>query len=886
MHAGAAAARALAEHARACARALAREAPQARARAAAAAAACARGLADARGCAPLPAPPASALPLAGTRWSVHARAFAASAAAAAPGGVAAEEDPWAIHYAAAARARAGEDVLLLGMGVPDTPTSHAVRAAAAAALDAPGGEGYAPAMGDERLRAAVVASMGADAASTSVCVTPGAQTALYMALRVAVARAGGSAPLVMTPAPAYTTYEHTIAMAGGEMARVETDEDAGFALHVSDLTAGLDAARAAGRAVAAVLLTNPHNPTGNVLSREELLAVGALCEAAGAMLIVDEVYAPLVFGASGRDGGGFAPVASVPELARHAFAVGSLSKAGLRPGWRVGWLAAPVGAEAEVEALSKAVLFGASPATQAAALTAMPLVAPGNAESRRYAARARALAEALADAEAAYDLGEGSDNAGLVHLHAPRGGLFAMVRVRACGAASGAEFASRLLEDHGVSVLPGGAFGAPDWVRVGLLADEAGMARAGAAIAATAKSFACEGVAARRSSAERDESNARAQGRAGEAMAQEPARGAVVVGGAAHAAWAREMHAHLQRQLPRAQIALWTEDQQGETSMHGTCVRGSAVMPRSIEWSRAALAVPFLTHVPTLVSIRMRTSKGALDAVRGAQAVFAWDPPRGLWDTPEVAQASQLALVQALGVGVDCLARGGAPPPRATIARVVDERAGARYARYVLAAALAHCAGMGPDARRGKRAATMDPADCAVGVMGSGAFGTAAAGALADAGFDVAVWSRKTAPRCAADVEVMLGPRRMGAFLARTRVLVLALPAVPATIDLVAEPELRALQAGGCVINVGRGEGAHARAECARVRMSCALGYSVCLRAGERARARVVPMLMCCPLLTCSIHLERTIESALHRRPSCRAQLRPPVVSNARCHIS
>ena len=76
-------------------------------------------------------------------------------------------------------------------------------------------------------------------------MTPGAQTALYMALRWPP-RAGGSAPLVMTPAPAYATYEHTIAMAGGEMARVETDEDAGFALHVSDLTAGLDAARAAG----------------------------------------------------------------------------------------------------------------------------------------------------------------------------------------------------------------------------------------------------------------------------------------------------------------------------------------------------------------------------------------------------------------------------------------------------------------------------------------------------------------------------------------------------------------------------------------------------------------------------------------------------------------
>ena len=131
------------EHARACARALARDARR-RARAAAAAAACARGLAG-PWCAPSRPHGAPACRHALVRARARIRRFRSRSV---PGGVAAEEDPWAIHRGGRASA-AGEDVLLLGMGVPDTPTSPAVRAAAAAALDAPGGEGYAPAMGDE-----------------------------------------------------------------------------------------------------------------------------------------------------------------------------------------------------------------------------------------------------------------------------------------------------------------------------------------------------------------------------------------------------------------------------------------------------------------------------------------------------------------------------------------------------------------------------------------------------------------------------------------------------------------------------------------------------------------------------------------------------------------
>lgn len=72
------------------------------------------------------------------------------------------------------------------MGEPDTPTSAAVRAAAAVRLNSPGGEGYAAALGEPALREAIVGALGADPSRAGVVVTPGAQTALYMALRLAL----------------------------------------------------------------------------------------------------------------------------------------------------------------------------------------------------------------------------------------------------------------------------------------------------------------------------------------------------------------------------------------------------------------------------------------------------------------------------------------------------------------------------------------------------------------------------------------------------------------------------------------------------------------------------------------------------------------------------
>ena len=547
---------------------------------------------------------------------------------------------------------------------------------------------------------------------------------------------------VLVPEPSYATYAATVAEAGGAYAATRLNQGGGFDLGADELAGAI-----ASRRPAAVLLTNPQNPAGNVAPAAALERVAEACAEAGSQLIVDEVYGPLAFSS--------APWVSVASLekTRGALCVGSFSKAGLRPGWRVGWLAYEAGTRLERDAvsLSKAVLFGTTPAAQAAALAAVPSLMPGNAEAARYERRLGALEDALSGQK-------------LLRLHPPQAGMFAMVNVAACGF-DGSAFAARLLDAHGVSVLPGAAFGAKDWVRVGLLADEAGMRRAGDALIATARTLAAKAgldVACRDGSSDTRPSTA--------TQADDAApRFATIVGGAENRSWALQFQEQLRRQDPRAELALWTEEEGA-----------------SEESGFAAAAA----------------------AVRGADAVFAWQPPRGIWQVVgEVGTTTKLVL--SLGVGTDSLAAAGAPPTGIALGRIVDPEAAERLGRYALTAALQHCVGLGPGASGAAGMPTIDPADCPVGVMGSGAFGATAARALAAAGFDVRIWSRSRPPAAGlgcADLDVDLGEERLDGFLRRTRVLVLALPAVAGTASLVGYDQLKKLQPGGCVINVGRGE--------------------------------------------------------------------------------
>jgi arginine:pyruvate transaminase len=277
----------------------------------------------------------------------------------------------------------------------------------------------------------------------------------------AVAEAGDE---VLVGDPMYATYEGVIRATGAGMVPLPLDPARGFRMAATDI-----AARVTPRS-RAILLTTPHNPTGAVLSAEDIAAIGKVARAHDLWIIADEVYEEMVF-----DGVRFASPLADPGLADRTIAVSSISKSHAAPGFRSGWC---VGPEAFTEALlplSEVMLFGNQPfladMTEAAIRDGSPVAAGMRA---RFAARAGRLATRLqADTP--------------LRVHRPEAGMFALVDVTATGM-DGDAYAQDLLDAEGVAVMPGASFGATlaPWVRVALTVGDAAFDEALRRIAAHA----------------------------------------------------------------------------------------------------------------------------------------------------------------------------------------------------------------------------------------------------------------------------------------------------------------------------------------------------------------------------------------------------------------
>jgi len=371
---------------------------------------------------------------------------------------------WQVHERAAGMARAGRDVIRLTIGEPDTAAPEALIADTAAALAA-GRTAYSSGRGEAGLRAALAerytARRGRTFGPDQVICLPGTQTALY-AVMAALAEAGDE---VLTGDPMYATYEGVIRATGADMVPVPLRPERGFRMCADDL-----AARITPRS-RAILLNTPHNPTGAVLTGDDVAAIGAVAARHDLWIVVDEVYEDLVF-----DGTGFVSPLADPALAGRVIAVSSISKSHAAPGLRSGWC---IGPPAFIEALlplAEVMLFGNQPfiadATEAAIRRGSEVAAGMRA---RFDARAAMLARTL---------GPGSG----LRVHRPQAGMFAMVDVSGTGM-SGADWADSLLEEQGVAVMPGAAFGGSldGWVRVALTVEDARFAQAAARMATHAR---------------------------------------------------------------------------------------------------------------------------------------------------------------------------------------------------------------------------------------------------------------------------------------------------------------------------------------------------------------------------------------------------------------
>ena len=221
----------------------------------------------------------------------------------------------------------------LGQGFPDVDGPAEVIEAAVAALRS-GHNQYPPGDGIPELREAVAAHQsrhyGLDwDPGTEVLVTTGATEAIA----AAVLAFAGPGDEVVVIEPYYDSYAAVVALAGARLVTVGLVRDGASGGFVLDR----EALRAAfGPRTRLVLVNSPHNPTGTVLTVDDLTELARLATAGDAVVVTDEVYEHLTF-----DGVAHVPIATLPGMAERTLTVSSAGKTLSFTGWKVGWVTGP-----------------------------------------------------------------------------------------------------------------------------------------------------------------------------------------------------------------------------------------------------------------------------------------------------------------------------------------------------------------------------------------------------------------------------------------------------------------------------------------------------------------------------------------------------------------
>jgi N-succinyldiaminopimelate aminotransferase len=326
----------------------------------------------------------------------------------------------------------------LGQGFPDTDGPEEVREAAVRALRDGLGNQYPPGPGVPELRTAVTAhqqrryGLSYDP-DTEVLVTAGATEAIAAAL-LALVEPGDE---VIAFEPYYDSYAACIAMAGGRRVPVTLRADTGEGRFRLDLDELRDAVTDRTRLL---LINTPHNPTGTVLTREELAAIAELAVERDLLVVTDEVYEHLVF-----DDAEHVPLATFPGMRERTVTISSAGKTFSFTGWKVGWVTAAPALVTAVRSAKQYLTYVSAGPFQYAVAEALALPESYFADFRDDLLAKRNL------------LAAGLEEAGF-RVFRPSGTYFVTTDVSPLGESDGFAFCRALPERAGVVAIPNAVF--------------------------------------------------------------------------------------------------------------------------------------------------------------------------------------------------------------------------------------------------------------------------------------------------------------------------------------------------------------------------------------------------------------------------------------------
>ncbi|WP_342426655.1 aminotransferase A [Paenibacillus sp. FSL L8-0158] len=321
--------------------------------------------------------------------------------------------------------------LSLTIGQPDFPTPAHIMEAAHRAIDE-GRTTYTPNPGLPELREAATAFVARKyglnyRGQDEVIVTNGASEALDITLRTILSPGDE----VVLPVPIYPGYEPLIRLSGGVPVFADT-RNSGFKLTAEVLEPYLT------ERTKAVILGYPSNPTGRVMSREELEAVADLLKERDLFIISDEIYSELIYDTP------HVSIATLSGMRERTIVINGLSKSHSMTGWRIGFTLAPAEITQHMVKVHQYNVTCASSISQYAALEALTVGVDDALPMREEYRRRRDYVHGRLT-----DMG--------IPLEKPEGAFYLFPSIAHFGLSS-MDFTLKLLEEHGVAVVPGDAF--------------------------------------------------------------------------------------------------------------------------------------------------------------------------------------------------------------------------------------------------------------------------------------------------------------------------------------------------------------------------------------------------------------------------------------------